>query len=79
MTQAIGLVSACGGRYPTTLGQLAQMTSGYADYVASPEMSDAQYGDPFRQWTPDYPGTGPPRVHVRAAGVLEVEARSEVL
>jgi Beta-lactamase len=34
-----------------TLGQLAQMTSGYADYVASSEMSDAQYA--FRQWTPE--------------------------
>jgi CubicO group peptidase (beta-lactamase class C family) len=36
-----------------TLGQLAQMTSGYADYVATPEMSDALYADPFRQWTPE--------------------------
>ncbi len=36
-----------------TVGQLAQMTSGYADYVADPEMSDAQYAQPFRQWTPE--------------------------
>ncbi|ANZ26636.1 D-alanyl-D-alanine carboxypeptidase [Rhodococcus sp. WB1] len=36
-----------------TLGQLAQMTSGYADYVQNPELSDAIYQDPFRNWTPD--------------------------
>ncbi|OLL20747.1 MULTISPECIES: serine hydrolase domain-containing protein [unclassified Rhodococcus (in: high G+C Gram-positive bacteria)] len=36
-----------------TLGQLAQMTSGYADYVQNPELSDAIYRDPFRNWTPD--------------------------
>jgi CubicO group peptidase (beta-lactamase class C family) len=35
-----------------TVGQLAQMTSGYADYVADPLMADAQYAEPFRQWTP---------------------------
>jgi CubicO group peptidase (beta-lactamase class C family) len=35
-----------------TLGQLAQMTSGYADYVADPQMADAQYADPYRQWRP---------------------------
>lgn len=37
-----------------TLGQLAQMTSGYDDYViGNSEMNDALYADPFRQWTPD--------------------------
>ncbi|ATQ30878.1 D-alanyl-D-alanine carboxypeptidase [Rhodococcus ruber] len=36
-----------------TLGQLAQMTSGYADYVQNPELSDAIYWDPFRNWTPE--------------------------
>lgn len=36
-----------------TLGQLAQMTSGYADYViGNTAMNDALYADPFRQWTP---------------------------
>lgn len=35
-----------------TIGQLAQMTSGYSDYVADPRMADAQYAQPFRQWTP---------------------------
>jgi CubicO group peptidase (beta-lactamase class C family) len=35
-----------------TIGQLAQMTSGYVDYVTDPEMSDAEYTAPFRQWTP---------------------------
>ncbi|GAA3705935.1 serine hydrolase domain-containing protein [Microlunatus aurantiacus] len=36
-----------------TIGQLAQMTSGYADYVADPLMADAQYAEPFRPWTPE--------------------------
>ncbi|MCX2933359.1 serine hydrolase [Mycobacterium sp. CVI_P3] len=36
-----------------TLGQLAQMTSGYADYVIGNEPMNAElYRDPFRQWTP---------------------------
>ncbi|MCW2511435.1 MAG: penicillin-binding protein beta-lactamase class [Mycobacterium sp.] len=36
-----------------TLGQLAQMTSGYVDYViGNIAMNDALYADPFRQWTP---------------------------
>jgi CubicO group peptidase (beta-lactamase class C family) len=36
-----------------TLGQLAQMTSGYVDYViGNTAMNDALYADPFRQWTP---------------------------
>ena len=35
-----------------TLGQLAQMTSGYVDYViGNTAMDDALYADPFRQWT----------------------------
>jgi CubicO group peptidase (beta-lactamase class C family) len=37
-----------------TLGQLAQMTSGYVDYVIGDEALVAQlYANPFRQWTPD--------------------------
>ena len=37
-----------------TLGQLAQMTSGYADYVhGGPEMAEPLYADPFRTWTPE--------------------------
>jgi CubicO group peptidase (beta-lactamase class C family) len=37
-----------------TLGQLAQMTSGYTDYVIGNEQVDAMlYADPFRQWTPE--------------------------
>src|SRR5579872_3480634 len=36
-----------------TLKDLAQMTSGYADYVYQPEFIDAFYSDPFRQWTPE--------------------------
>ena len=37
-----------------TLGQLAQMTSGYADYViGNTEFEKALYEDPFRQWEPD--------------------------
>jgi CubicO group peptidase (beta-lactamase class C family) len=37
-----------------TLGQLAQMTSGYVDYViGNTEMNEALYADPFRQWTTD--------------------------
>src|SRR5436305_588820 len=37
-----------------TLGQLAQMTSGYVDYVLGNPDVDAQlYADPFRQWTPE--------------------------
>ena len=35
-----------------TLGQLAQMTSGYVDYViGNTEMNDALYANPFRRWT----------------------------
>lgn len=37
-----------------TLGQLAQMTSGYPDYViGNTEFIDASYQDPFRQWEPE--------------------------
>jgi CubicO group peptidase (beta-lactamase class C family) len=37
-----------------TLGQLAQMTSGYDDYViGNTEMNLALYANPFRQWTTD--------------------------
>ena len=37
-----------------TLGQLAQMTSGYVDYViGNTEFETALYQDPFRQWEPD--------------------------
>jgi CubicO group peptidase (beta-lactamase class C family) len=37
-----------------TLGQLAQMTSGYTDYViGNEEVAAMLYTDPFRQWTPE--------------------------
>ena len=37
-----------------TLGQLAQMTSGYPDYVlGNAEFEAAFLADPFRQWTPE--------------------------
>lgn len=37
-----------------TLGQLAQMTSGYVDYViGNTEFDAAIYADPFRTWTPE--------------------------
>jgi CubicO group peptidase (beta-lactamase class C family) len=37
-----------------TLGQLAQMTSGYPDYVLGNDAFDtALYNDPFKQWTTD--------------------------
>jgi CubicO group peptidase (beta-lactamase class C family) len=35
-----------------TLRNLAQMTSGYADYVYQSETIQGIYRDPFRQWTP---------------------------
>jgi CubicO group peptidase (beta-lactamase class C family) len=35
------------------LRDLAQMTSGYADYVYQPELLDGLYQNPFRQWTPE--------------------------
>ncbi len=35
-----------------TLRELAQMTSGYADYVYQPEVTNGVYLNPFRQWTP---------------------------
>ena len=41
---------------PTTsrFGQLAQMTSGYPDYVIGNDAFGAElYDDPFRQWEPD--------------------------
>ncbi|HEX2286839.1 MAG TPA: serine hydrolase domain-containing protein, partial [Mycobacterium sp.] len=35
-----------------TLGQLAQMTSGYVDYViGNTKMNEALYADPFHRWT----------------------------
>lgn len=36
-----------------TLGQLAQMTSGYPDYLWDPEVLDLLNEDPFRQWEPE--------------------------
>jgi CubicO group peptidase (beta-lactamase class C family) len=36
-----------------TLGQLAQMTSGYVDYVSTPELTARQYAEPFRTFTPE--------------------------
>lgn len=36
-----------------TLRNLAQMTSGYADYVYQPELIEALYHNPFRQFTPE--------------------------
>jgi CubicO group peptidase (beta-lactamase class C family) len=36
-----------------TLGQLAQMTSGYADYVQDAAFLDAFNQNPFRKWTPE--------------------------
>ncbi len=36
-----------------TLKNLANMTSGYADYVYQPEVLRGTQLDPFRQWTPD--------------------------
>lgn len=36
-----------------SLRNLAQMTSGYADYVYQPETTGGVYRDPFRQWTPE--------------------------
>jgi CubicO group peptidase (beta-lactamase class C family) len=35
-----------------SLRNLAQMTSGYVDYVYTPELLDGYYANPFRQWTP---------------------------
>ncbi len=35
-----------------SLGQLAQMTSGYPDYVQQPAFLSALQADPFRSWTP---------------------------
>ncbi|GAA3102348.1 serine hydrolase domain-containing protein [Pseudonocardia yunnanensis] len=36
-----------------TLGQLAQMTSGYVDFVQEPAFIAATYAQPFKQWTPE--------------------------
>lgn len=36
-----------------TLGQLVQMTSGYADFVPDEEFEKENYADPFRVWTPE--------------------------
>lgn len=36
-----------------TIKMLANSTSGYADYVYQPEVSDSVDADPFRQWTTD--------------------------
>jgi CubicO group peptidase (beta-lactamase class C family) len=37
-----------------TLGELAQMTAGYVDYVSAPELADELYADPFREFTPQH-------------------------
>jgi CubicO group peptidase (beta-lactamase class C family) len=39
------------GAASITLRNLANMTSGYADYVFQPEVFAGIYRDPFRQWT----------------------------
>jgi CubicO group peptidase (beta-lactamase class C family) len=36
-----------------TLGQLAQMTAGYVDYVTVPGFGEGLYGNPFRHHTPE--------------------------
>lgn len=36
-----------------TLRRLANMTSGYADYVYQPELLDGYMSNPFRRWTPE--------------------------
>jgi CubicO group peptidase (beta-lactamase class C family) len=36
-----------------TLGQLAQMTAGYVDYVSDPELTDMVYADPFKDFSTD--------------------------
>lgn len=36
-----------------SLRNLAQMTSGYADYVYQPEVINGLYRNPFRQWSPE--------------------------
>jgi CubicO group peptidase (beta-lactamase class C family) len=36
-----------------TLGQLAQMTSGYVDFEQTPALTAANYAQPFKQWTPE--------------------------
>ena len=36
-----------------TLLQLAQMTSGYVDYVTAPELTQLLYANPFRTFTPE--------------------------
>jgi len=36
-----------------TLGQLAHMTSGYADYVRNPAFIAAIFRNPFKHWTPE--------------------------
>lgn len=49
-----------------TLGQLAQMTSGYADYLWSAELLARLNDDPFRAWQPEelYPyGTSEPLLY----------------
>ena len=35
-----------------TLGQLAQMTSGYVDFEQTEALTAANYADPYKQWTP---------------------------
>lgn len=36
-----------------SLGELAQMTAGYADYVQNPAMAEAFEANPFRVWNPE--------------------------
>jgi CubicO group peptidase (beta-lactamase class C family) len=41
------------GSDKVTIRNLLNMTSGYADYVYTPELIDGTEADPFRQWTGD--------------------------
>ena len=61
-----------------TLGQLAQMTSGYVDYViGNTAMNDALYANPFRRWTePEHPRATPisQAAALRSRNQLELRA-----
>ena len=41
------------GSENVTMKELANMTSGYQDYVYEPEVTTGLYRNPFRQWTPE--------------------------
>ena len=62
-----------------TLGELAQMTSGYTDYVIGNTENIALYADPFRRWTSRDAHRRRSAAPLRARDQLELRPHQHVL